>query len=303
MQTTSQTTFESAAFSNALSFVLDYAAHGGAEVGECLKAAGQVRDGDLESWYTAWIDLAGQVRHRATTDLTAGDTRAAGDGLLRAACYYRTAGRFLGDDPRHLTAIRSGDACFRRAVRLMKPACEEINITFRGESHAGHFYRAAAGSDVSRPTLLVIGVEGTPAQELYFACAVAALRNDWNCAAFACEPGHDTEEIMWALLESSRTLPGVDASCCAVLAFQKTTVPASDAPCRLVCPLAIGSFDSIKASLRNAETRLVPPCTTIADGESGSSSPSGALERLHRGLTCWMQGDGGDLPQHFVPVR
>ena len=43
------TFFETESFSCALMAALDYVAHGGADMGECLSAAQTVREGDYES--------------------------------------------------------------------------------------------------------------------------------------------------------------------------------------------------------------------------------------------------------------
>jgi hypothetical protein len=34
----------------------------GAEIGECLEAVSRIKDGNIDSWYDVWTDLAGRAK-------------------------------------------------------------------------------------------------------------------------------------------------------------------------------------------------------------------------------------------------
>ncbi len=47
-------------------WILAHQSENGASFGECFYAAAQVKDGDHESWYTAWVEMARRVESQAT---------------------------------------------------------------------------------------------------------------------------------------------------------------------------------------------------------------------------------------------
>jgi hypothetical protein len=212
--------FQTEPFSRALIDVLDYVAHGGADLAECLHAAGMVREGDYESWHLAWAALAERVRRCAAHELAAGRRTTARRALLRAAHYYHVACRFCAPaegDPRLRTTRRASDACFDTAMRLSVPAaCQAVALAPAAGS--GYLYCAVDSDSESRPrpTLLVLGAEGVTALDLYFLCVVAATRHGWHCLASATTSiGGAVDEN--AVRRAAVTLPSVDPARLAVL--------------------------------------------------------------------------------------
>ena len=67
------------------------APYGGADIGECLAAAGQVRGTDLTSWHDAWASTGARVLALAEGELAAGRTESARLAFWRSSSYYRTA--------------------------------------------------------------------------------------------------------------------------------------------------------------------------------------------------------------------
>jgi hypothetical protein len=153
--------FQTEPFSRALINALDYVAHGGADLAECLRAAGMVREGDYESWHLAWAALAERVRRCAAHELAAGRTTTARSALLRASHYYHVACRFCAPaegDPRLRTTRRASTACFDTAMRPGRSAaCQAFALA----PAAGSRYLYSADNSDSesrpRPTLLVQG--------------------------------------------------------------------------------------------------------------------------------------------------
>src|ERR1700722_10774072 len=73
---------------------LGYAPYRGADIGECLAAAGQISGRDLDSWHDVWTATAARLSGQAAASAAAGDAVSARNGFLRAANYFRTAGLF-----------------------------------------------------------------------------------------------------------------------------------------------------------------------------------------------------------------
>jgi hypothetical protein len=220
--------FQTEPFACALKNMLDYAAHGGADVSECFQAAQTVREGDYDSWHRAWAGLAERVRRSGAHELAAGRTTTARGALLRAAHYYRVACRFCAPaerDPRLRTTRRASDACFETAMRLSVPACQSVALAGAPTSATGYLYRAESSDDESgrpRPTLIAVGGEGVTVLDLYFLCAVAATRHGWHCLAAAAPTGddaaaHESEPVFGAPRRAALALPCVDPHRLAVL--------------------------------------------------------------------------------------
>jgi len=72
-----------------------YASYGGAELGECLTIAGQIRELDAESWHAAWGGAAARLHGLAGASRAGGRLESARGGYLRAANYWRAAYTFL----------------------------------------------------------------------------------------------------------------------------------------------------------------------------------------------------------------
>ena len=71
------------------------APYGGADVGECLRAAAGVRGTDLTSWHTAWTLMAASALSLAESQQAAGRLHSARLAFFRASSYFRTAGVML----------------------------------------------------------------------------------------------------------------------------------------------------------------------------------------------------------------
>jgi hypothetical protein len=75
------------------------APYGGADIGECLAAAGRVRGTDLTSWHDAWVSAAASALAVAEGALDAGRTETARLAFWRSSSYFRTAGVMLMGTP------------------------------------------------------------------------------------------------------------------------------------------------------------------------------------------------------------
>jgi len=161
-------------------------AGGAADIGECLKTAYRIREGDDESWYREWLATAEQRRKMADDFAARGKTVSAFREYLKAANYFRTAEFFLhknSEDPRILAAWRQGRESFLRAAKLSRAPIIPVEIPFEGTTLPG-YHCLVDDRKVKRPLLIIqTGFDGT-AEELYYSVAVFALERGYNCLLF-----------------------------------------------------------------------------------------------------------------------
>jgi len=161
-------------------------AGGAADIGECLKTAYRITEGDDESWYREWRATADERRKAADGFAAQGREMSAHQEYLKAANYYRTAEFFLHrnpEDPRILATWREGRESFIRAARLSRAPIVPVEIPFEGTTLPA--YRCLVDDrKVKRPLLIIqTGFDGT-AEELYYTVAVFALARGYNCLLF-----------------------------------------------------------------------------------------------------------------------
>ena len=178
--------FKDAQYSFQTLRALGYAVSGGADVGEVLKTAYSINEGDDESWYREWMKTAEQ-RERAGDDFLARGRRiSARQEFLKASNYYRTAEFFLHTNPEdsRIAAVwkKSRDT-FLKAARLADQPIIPVKIPFEGTTLPGYLCLVDR-SGAKRPLLIVhSGFDGT-AEEIYFEAAYSALRRGYNVLLF-----------------------------------------------------------------------------------------------------------------------
>lgn len=181
-----KTPFTFAYFNSQLLRTLSYTATGGADIGECMACADRIIDGDFFSWYTEWVKLADKSYQTAMKARAEHSFVTARDAFFRASNYYRNAGFFLYKLPAELKLIQCFDLhrdSFAKAIELITPAPEPLNIPYERTSLPGYFYRADAESG-ARPTIIAnSGYDGTH-QELYFSVVKPALERGYNVLTF-----------------------------------------------------------------------------------------------------------------------
>ncbi len=251
--------------------------YGGADLGECLTAAGAVRGADLSSWHEAWSAAAQKVATLAEREAAAGHGESARLAYLRSSSYHRTAGVMLMGaplDPRLARAYARQTEMFRRACALMHPAGEVLQIPYGDSTLPGYFFRAA---DDARPRATVIltgGYDGT-AEELYLANGVAALSRGYNVLAFD-GPGQgaalieqglplrsDWESVITPVLDHALTREDVDGERVALIGLSlgaHLAPRAASAEHRLAaCVADCGAFDLHAAFLERLPGALAGP--------------------------------------------
>jgi pimeloyl-ACP methyl ester carboxylesterase len=216
--------FKDQTFSFEFLRTLGYASYGGADIGECLVTASQIREGDFESWYEQWSKTASRVHALADDALQRGKRVSAREAYLRASNYYRTAEFFLHGnphDPRILSTWGNSRATFRQAVQLLDTPVEQVLIPYEATRLPGYYYRPD-DSHQPGPTLIVHGGYDSTGEELYFMIAAAAIQRGYNCLTFD-GPGQgalireqhlpfrpDWEQVVTPVVDFALTRPEVD---------------------------------------------------------------------------------------------
>ena len=176
--------FTDQTFSFELLRAASYGLYGGSEIGEVLATAKQIREGNFESWHIAWQCTAARIEALAAHALDEGHRVSAGQAILRASNYYRTAEFFLApDDPCRMETFEKSRTAFWQFLELSGLDVERVRIPYEGTTLPGYFYRVD-DSNTPRRTLLSLGGFDSTGEELYFFAAAAALQRGYNVLTF-----------------------------------------------------------------------------------------------------------------------
>jgi pimeloyl-ACP methyl ester carboxylesterase len=268
------------------------APYGGADIGECLAAAGRVRGTDLASWHDAWVSAAASALAVAEGELDAGRTESARLAFWRSSSYFRTAGVMLMGTPLDSRLVQSNAAqaeAFRRGAALLALPPEIIRIPYEDTTLPGYFFRAADGPEPRATVILTGGYDGT-AEELYFFNRAAALARGYNVLAFD-GPGQgaallqqglilrpDWENVVTPVLDYLLSRPRVDGGKIALIGLSLggyLAPRAASAEHRLAACIAdCGSYDLFGSALERIPGPLAAGLT------DGRSAPTAVLRRI-----------------------
>jgi len=179
--------FKDQAFSFELLRAASYAGYQGAEIGECLATASNIKEGDFNSWFKEWEKTAKRVEGIGENCLASGHVISGREALLRASNYYRTAEFFLkSSDSRRDENYKKSVSTFQKAMSEMDFHYEQVKIPYGNSYMAGYFYRALDYDKNIKPspTLIFIGGFDSTAEESYFCGAAPAIKRGYNCLIF-----------------------------------------------------------------------------------------------------------------------
>jgi len=148
-----------------------------AEVGEVLAAVREIEDGDLQSWFDAWLRAGERVEGIAKEAEAAGSEQTARDAYLRASMYIGTAffnvlGTSSADDKVAVWRRHRDDV--EAAFRLWPTPVEKVAIPYEDTALEGFLF---SGGDGERPLLIFNnGSDGTIVEMLTFGLDEAARR-------------------------------------------------------------------------------------------------------------------------------
>lgn len=263
---------------------LGHTVSGAADVGEVLKTAYAIREGDDQSWHREWFRTA-EGRERAGEDFLArGRKISARQEFFKASNYYRTAEFFLHTnpaDPRILYTWAKSRNSFLKGAKLSDRPIFPVAIPFEGTTLPGYLCLVDR-SGKKRPLLIVhSGFDGTK-EELYFETAIFALQRGYNVLLFE-GPGQGAvirlqripfrpnwESVVTPVVDYALTRPEVDGRRIALMGISLGGYLAPRAAAfepRLKALIANGGVYDFHQSLR------LPP-----EVEAALDTPEGAAE-------------------------
>jgi FrsA-like alpha/beta hydrolase family protein len=165
---------------------LGFMYYGGADLGEMMATAGQMKEGDFESWFEGWDKRARRILARADSSLGAGHLESARECHLRVSTYSRMAEFYLHGnpaDPRILSESRASQKAYAEGAKLTGPTWEAVQIPYQGTTLSGYFYKVD-NSGKPRPTLIFHGGLDSSVEALFYFGAAPAVRRGYNCLTF-----------------------------------------------------------------------------------------------------------------------
>lgn len=145
------------------------AQYGAADMFELAIAASKITAGDVNSWNTAWNDLAVTAEAEAIAAEKAGHTTTAIERFFHASTYHQMSDVFAtAEDDRKGPFIKSQEM-FRRGAKLHSPEIRTIEITCGDETYDG-YYCLPPGASAANPVPGVVFIGGADAytEETYF---------------------------------------------------------------------------------------------------------------------------------------
>ena len=153
----------------------------GADTGEVLQTISNIREGNTESWFTAWESTASRLTERAGRIQ---DPRSRGQTLLRAHNYLRTAEFFLPpSDPRRPVSFLRNVKTFESGLDALGTIRERTRIPY-GAGHLNAIYYPGPSAGLVKPLLVLCGGFDSTLEELYFVLVPAAHQRGFSVLTF-----------------------------------------------------------------------------------------------------------------------
>ncbi len=206
-------------------FILGFAPYGGGDVGEVQALSLQVKDGDDDSFFAAFVGLARRRIEEGEAASAKGHRASAYDCWLRAACLLGMAYHPLYGtpvDPRLVDALHLQMDTFDRAMAVLDPPGEKLDIPYEDTTLPGYFVRAPWHANEVRPVVIVGGGWDSTYIENYVGIGVAALRRGYHVLLYD-GPGqgrplvdegrplrHDWDKVVTPVVDAALAIDGVD---------------------------------------------------------------------------------------------
>jgi len=205
----------------AFQWVLGSIPNGGAEVGEAFYVAGNIEDGNPESWQNEWEKMAIRKETRANAALEKNQKITARENYRKASNYYRTAlVSMLPDNPKFDGIAEKIRTCMKKSGKLSEPPMTYFEVPYEKTLLPGYF-RPVMKEGTPQKTLLMIGGGETFIEDNVLYIESQAIKYGYNFITVDI-PGQgmlpaeglffrkDTETQMKAILDVILTFPEVD---------------------------------------------------------------------------------------------
>lgn len=254
---------------------MSLSAYEGADIGEVLVAAKEIKPGDFESYSAAFNKLAVRVDSAARAIDARKHPVSARNALFKAANYYRAADFFLHgdwDDARIASLWARQLAAFDDAMALLPVPGERVSLRAKDGDFSIPAIFFGSGLPGRRPTLVVgNGFDGSQ-EEMYHVVGQAALQRGINVVTYE-GPGQPTvrreqglgfipqwEKVVTPVIDYVVSRPDVDADAVGLLGYSLGGFLAPRAAAfeeRVAAVLAIdGVYDFGQAILDNFQPEL-----------------------------------------------
>jgi pimeloyl-ACP methyl ester carboxylesterase len=164
-------------------WAFEYVAEG-ADVGEIEAIANDVASEDDAAYYDAWYEHATRHRAKAEEAEAQGKMHTALYHHMRAAVYASVSYKLLFGapvDPRLATAFETQTTSFDRAMGLIDPPAERLNVTLDGNQLVVYFLRAKdAAPGEPRPTIVMVNGYDASVSDMYLAMGLQALPRGYH---------------------------------------------------------------------------------------------------------------------------
>ena len=197
-----------------------------ADVGECFAAAAAITDGNYDSWFDIFSELAERIRGEAEASDDAGHVVSAREAYLRAATYYAQA-TFFADGTHHPECLvptwEHHRAAFDAFADRLDPPAEPVRIPYERTTLPGYALTVNTSGKPGPWLIMTNGSDGTVA-DMWAQGAAAALRRGYNVLIFD-GPGQgaalyrqhlffrfDWEKVITPVVDWLLTRPDVDPS-------------------------------------------------------------------------------------------
>jgi alpha/beta superfamily hydrolase len=211
---------------------LSGAAYEGADIGEVLVAANEIKEGDFESFHNAFNDLANRVHDQAIAIDSKKHPLSARSSFFRSSAYYRAADAYLHgnwSDPRIMELWEKQATDYNKAIALLPQPGQRIEIRADNFIVPAIFFKTDKPG--KRPTVILgQGYDGAM-EDLYHVMGKAAVERGMNVIVYE-GPGQPTvrryqdlgfvlewERVITPIVDYILTREDVDASKIALMGY------------------------------------------------------------------------------------
>ncbi len=204
---------------------LGRAYYAGGNVGKVLYLTKQVKDGDYESAFTAFLHAGDESRQLAEESANSGHKESARQAYLWAQNFYDCATYFAdgsNDPSRFLPTWELLYDCWLKALPLFDPPIEPVKIPYENTELHGFFMRGKSTAK-KRPLLILVNGSDGSLLDMWLMGGAGAVARGYDCLTFdGPGQGHalwkqklyfrpDWEKVITPVVDYALTRPEVDS--------------------------------------------------------------------------------------------